>query len=1159
VTTYRIRAIRLINFHNFVDERIEVRDGGHLFLLGDNGSGKTTVLDAVHLVLAGGEPELNAAARVGARREEGRTLQGIVLRFDRELGEIRNTGGAIAYAAIELVDATGGRIVTLGIGAEATTMEAKVSKWGFIVARPMAEVPLVDDARCPRDRDALRRQLGANHVHATLAAYRKDLARRLFGSDAQYDEAVRFWAMAKAYREIVAGARDFGALFERLLPAPDGGVFAEILKTLRAVDDLELALRDLEGQRLYVAGVADRVRDVAVAREAAARYRWLACHRERDEALADAARADEAAATAQREAERQRLEAERARLRSEEADEVLRRATAEDTAGVLTMVRDAEARRRLLAIDVEQATAAVDECQRAERRASEVASAAQRELADRARVASAAVRASIADVAELPGELRAAARLADELDQLASPTDDAPLPDASTAAAEAAAIRTVRDQALVEARVLEREVSSRHAARTAAVRALEDAGEAVTLSVGWVAARRALTDAGIAARPLYELLEPVTDAEPATLAAIESLAGDAVMTALVVAPDDRPRARALIAAAAPGIRVVVETHELGLPPWCAAALAPGRGIGPSVLAAALAQPDVHGEVAPPVDGDVTLRGLGHRVEHSLPRWLGTEARRRAHEQQLAAASSARGGSEPVLAAATPARERAGAAVDRAVALGRSITAADTSMSGVWYASANARHRAHLTTAARDDADRRLAAPVARLGELDGELEALRARVAGVDLAQLERRLATLRQQADRARARWHEHLTAQATAVAQAREATTRGDEARTRATDLTRSLGELSDRLRGALATVGSASFAGDDGALEHHVRVTQRGDSFRSLAAIQQRVVEAERDSDVAVAELEGDGSRGVRHLIHAGRFGFGYDRVRNHVEDRRGQPLPGVLAELERAIDEQRSVVNDKTRALMDVLVMGELARHLQHQVHHLHETVKGINQVLRGLRFGSTEYQFDVKPRADRAELLDLVRRLSILDEDSRQRFRAWIDARLDELRAAGDDVPALLDYRRWFDFKLRMSTTRAEGVELTERLRVIGSGGEQGVPNYLLVLSLAKLMFDAAGATLRPLLFDEAFYGIDAGRRDQLLRVATDLGLQLLVASPDQDGATAAVRHATTLFVLKDDDHDVHLAPYHYWNHAHGGQPDLFTAPSDPAAAECRTT
>ncbi len=127
----RIHRIRLVNFHNFVDETIELRDGGHLFLLGDNGSGKTTVLDAVHFVLSGGESlELNAAARLGGRREEGRTLQGVILRHDFERG-VRNEGGAIGYAVVELAG-DDGQPLCLGIGVEATTLEARATRWGLV-------------------------------------------------------------------------------------------------------------------------------------------------------------------------------------------------------------------------------------------------------------------------------------------------------------------------------------------------------------------------------------------------------------------------------------------------------------------------------------------------------------------------------------------------------------------------------------------------------------------------------------------------------------------------------------------------------------------------------------------------------------------------------------------------------------------------------------------------------------------------------------------------------------------------------------------------------------------------------------------------------------------------------------------------------------------
>src|SRR5512145_281515 len=130
---YHIVRLRLINFHNFVDEIIDLRQGGHLFLVGPNGSGKSTVIDAVHVALSGAqEVELNAAARLGGRKDEGRTLQGVVLRYDRELGAL-NAGGGISYAAVEMAAAHGEKRITLGIGLEATTMEARLARWGFMV------------------------------------------------------------------------------------------------------------------------------------------------------------------------------------------------------------------------------------------------------------------------------------------------------------------------------------------------------------------------------------------------------------------------------------------------------------------------------------------------------------------------------------------------------------------------------------------------------------------------------------------------------------------------------------------------------------------------------------------------------------------------------------------------------------------------------------------------------------------------------------------------------------------------------------------------------------------------------------------------------------------------------------------------------------------
>jgi hypothetical protein len=1175
MTTFRLHAIRLVNFHNFIDEMVEIRDGGHLFLLGDNGSGKTTVLDAIHYVMAGGELELNAAARLGGRRDGGRTLQGLVLRYDLERG-VRNEGGAVAYAAVELVG-EGGERLSLGVGTEATTLDAKVTRWGFVVRRPLAEVAFLDDAERPLGREALRRQLGSNHVFAQLAGYRKEIARRLFGSERQYEEVVRFWGMAKAYREIVASARDFGALFERLLPSPDGAVFDEILRTLRAIDDLELALRDLDGQADYVRGLVELAREVASHREAAARYRWLAVVREREAATATRERELREAERLAEVAGGLDAEAEAARLASERADESLRRAERDESAGLLLAVRDGEARRDEVANDRERAAHAAREAKGERESVARVVIDRRRELRSSATDAARSVDAAARGLAELPGDLASLGKLGSALGAIAAAASgegSRELPPVISFQADLGASRDVVDALTIEARdrliaagVVSRSARVARETAAASVAELEDSREGVIVP-GLERARRALADERIAARPLYELLEPADGADAAELAAIEALATADALAALVVPPADVDAARRIVAAVAPEIRVVVAAAvDLPLPPWCERALAscsPETRVARDVLAALLHQPDALGEVSPlRDDGALALRGLGFQLVARAPRWLGAEARRRAGAEQLAAAREQLVAATAIESDATRTVRAAEALVSLVEDLVRAVDAAGSTVVGAWHAASAAAQRLELANRMYDNAERRRLELDTRLAVVEVDLAALRGRIDGVDLDELERRLASLRVARDRGHARWKTALAAQADAVASASAARRRAAEAAAVTVSLDDRLVDAARALRDRLAAIGSvvasAVAAADDDELAHYVRITQRGDSFRSLESICQRIVEVERAADIAAAELDNDGSRGVRSLSHATRFGFNYSSDRNEIVDRRGQPIAGVLAELERSIAEQRTVVNDRTRMLMDSLVMGELARHLQAQVHSLHDMIKGINRVLRDLRFGPSSYRFEVTPRTDRAELIDLVRRLSILDEDSRSKFRAWIDAHLDELRAADEgEAPALLDYRRWFEFKLRASTTNAEGVELTRALRAVGSGGEQGVPNYLLVLALAKLMFDAAGAAVRPLLFDEAFYGIDAGRRDQLLRLATELGLQLFVASPDQDGATPAVRTATTLFVVKDANHDVHLAPYHYWNHTAEAQTGLFDAPgADPDAAACR--
>jgi hypothetical protein len=58
----------------------------------------------------------------------------------------------------------------------------------------------------------------------------------------------------------------------------------------------------------------------------------------------------------------------------------------------------------------------------------------------------------------------------------------------------------------------------------------------------------------------------------------------------------------------------------------------------------------------------------------------------------------------------------------------------------------------------------------------------------------------------------------------------------------------------------------------------------------------------------------------------------------------------------------------------------------------------------------------------------------------------------------------------------------------------------------------------------------ALGGIASVGVSELLAFADDLGLQLFVSSPDQDGVKREIKHSVSLIVIKDENLDVHFTP-----------------------------
>jgi len=320
----------------------------------------------------------------------------------------------------------------------------------------------------------------------------------------------------------------------------------------------------------------------------------------------------------------------------------------------------------------------------------------------------------------------------------------------------------------------------------------------------------------------------------------------------------------------------------------------------------------------------------------------------------------------------------------------------------------------------------------------------------------------------------------------------------------------------------------------VEYYVLKTNRGQQFTRVENVLHEAERNNRESYETIAELTSKLNDPGFGAVYA----FNYDRASNLLHDRHQVPIAEVVQAGRREIDEQRQVINEKTQKLIHDLIMGELILELKGSVNNLRTMVRKINGLLRDRNFGSTRYRFNLPEIPHFRDLLAAIQHFNPLSPETKQELEGFLDLHKDEImNTESGDIPEVLDYRNWFHYELVVQSVDTQGdVVMDRKTKSLGSGGEQAVPNYLLILTVAHLLYEGnEDLRLRVLLFDEAFYGIDAGRRDQLLGFASDLGLQLFIASPDLDGVKKEVAYSTTLLVVKDDNCDVHLFYYNFKN------------------------
>lgn len=254
-------------------------------------------------------------------------------------------------------------------------------------------------------------------------------------------------------------------------------------------------------------------------------------------------------------------------------------------------------------------------------------------------------------------------------------------------------------------------------------------------------------------------------------------------------------------------------------------------------------------------------------------------------------------------------------------------------------------------------------------------------------------------------------------------------------------------------------------------------------------------------------------------------------------------GWLVEERRELEENelrkyRESCLNAAREMRRMLREDLLAR-LAEKLGKVEDRLEALNTRLAMHRFTRQTYSFSWNVNARFAKMYELSMRVGGAQGDITS-----LDGELDEalgeledLISGRDGASTLADYRQYFMFEIEM--TDAAGSRTTMSTRAVkGSGGEAQAPFYVaMAASLASAYFPGhvqgrpTGIGLA--MFDEAFNKLDVANTQALLSFYKSMGLQLLIAGPEDKRATFTEVLDTIVLVNKAlDGNSVYIDSEH---------------------------
>lgn len=248
------------------------------------------------------------------------------------------------------------------------------------------------------------------------------------------------------------------------------------------------------------------------------------------------------------------------------------------------------------------------------------------------------------------------------------------------------------------------------------------------------------------------------------------------------------------------------------------------------------------------------------------------------------------------------------------------------------------------------------------------------------------------------------------------------------------------------------------------------------------------------------------------------YGHDLPFTSVDDFEAfREYRGVLRDT-RMREYQERIERERERALEHLA--NDIVQQLSTNFRFLQSEFALLNDALRKRPFNGDRYEFTKEVQQDMAYFYETVEEAQRIDTsygslwEAAQRddllgLRARLADMLQRLtavqgKAAKDELERFIDYRAYFTYDIRIHKASG-GWQSYNKVFGTGSGGQTQTPYYVAILSAMRALYTSGGRHDRPdfglVMLDEAFKALDGPRIEAVVRFARSLGLQLLLATP----------------------------------------------------------